>query len=114
MTLLKSDSTILTVNFHSNGGYHLHERGANIMSNFTGVWCLYMQDPGIKIEPGYEAYDEGIEKDVFVKQPNGVDYAVGEVIHIFSILTSEMPDIQLGLCIKLCRLCSRRGTGTTK
>ncbi|MFW5937270.1 MAG: TIM-barrel domain-containing protein, partial [Desulfosalsimonas sp.] len=35
-------------------------------------------DPGIKIEEGYEPYADGLEKDVFVKYPDGQPYA-GEV-----------------------------------
>ena len=32
-------------------------------------------DPGIKIEKGYKAYDDGIEKDMFIKYPDGTWYA---------------------------------------
>ena len=35
-------------------------------------------DPGIKIEPGYKEYDEGIENDYFATYPNGEKY-VAEV-----------------------------------
>ncbi|RKP04517.1 family 31 glycoside hydrolase, partial [Thamnocephalis sphaerospora] len=36
-------------------------------------------DPGIKIEPGYAAYDSGIKRDVFLRAANGRDYVVGKV-----------------------------------
>ncbi len=32
-------------------------------------------DPGIKIEKGYKAYDEGMKDDIFVKYPDGTNYA---------------------------------------
>lgn len=32
-------------------------------------------DPGIKKEAGYQAYDEGVEIDLFVKYPDGVPYS---------------------------------------
>jgi alpha-glucosidase len=43
----------------------LKEKGFNVV-----VMC----DPGIKVEPGYEAYDDGIKKDVFIKYPDGQNY----------------------------------------
>ncbi|CAM6030795.1 unnamed protein product [Sphagnum balticum] len=46
----------------------LHDGG------FKGVWML---DPGIKCEEGYEAYDTGSEKDVWVQTAGGKHY-VGE------------------------------------
>jgi len=48
---------------------YLHERG------FKAVWT---SDPGIKVEPGYWVYDQGTEKDVWVKTANGKEYH-GEV-----------------------------------
>ncbi len=35
-------------------------------------------DPGIKVEPGYSSYDEGVKNDYFIKYPNGKLY-VGNV-----------------------------------
>lgn len=36
---------------------------------------VLMCDPGIKIETGYDAYDDGLRKDVFVKYPDGENYS---------------------------------------
>lgn len=44
----------------------LREQGFNVV-----VMC----DPGIKVEKGYQTYDDGIEKDVFIKYPDGKPYA---------------------------------------
>jgi len=35
-------------------------------------------DPGIKLEEGYEPYEDGLKNDVFVKYPDGINYE-GEV-----------------------------------
>ena len=43
----------------------LKEKGFNVV-----VMC----DPGIKVEEGYETYDDGIKKDVFIKYPDGQNY----------------------------------------
>lgn len=43
----------------------LREMGFNVV-----VMC----DPGIKVEPGYHAYDEGLKQDVFLKFPDGKPY----------------------------------------
>lgn len=40
-----------------------------------GFQVVVICDPGIKIEPGYFAYDEGIRKDVFLKYPDGTPYS---------------------------------------
>ncbi len=40
-----------------------------------GFHVVIMCDPGIKIEEGYEAYDDGIKKDVFIKYQDGENYA---------------------------------------
>jgi alpha-glucosidase len=40
-----------------------------------GFEVVVMCDPGIKIEPGYEAYDSGIKEDVFIKYPDGQPYS---------------------------------------
>lgn len=39
-----------------------------------GFRVVIMCDPGIKVEPGYEAYDDGIQKEVFIKFPDGENY----------------------------------------
>lgn len=39
-----------------------------------GFHVVIMCDPGIKVEPGYEAYDDGIKEDVFIKFPDGENY----------------------------------------
>ncbi len=43
-----------------------------------GFKVVVICDPGIKIEKGYNAYDSGIQQDVFVKFPDGSNYE-GEV-----------------------------------
>jgi alpha-glucosidase len=39
-----------------------------------GFNIVIMCDPGIKVEEGYEAYEDGVKKDVFVKYPDGSNY----------------------------------------
>ncbi|XP_024399119.1 uncharacterized protein [Physcomitrium patens] len=39
---------------------------------FKGIWML---DPGIKVEEGYEAYDTGSAEDVWIQSANGKPYA---------------------------------------
>ncbi len=39
-----------------------------------GFHVVVMCDPGIKIEEGYKAYDDGIKEDVFIKYPDGTNY----------------------------------------
>jgi alpha-glucosidase len=41
----------------------------------TGFHVVVMCDPGIKVEPGYKAYDDGISDDVFLKYPDGKPYS---------------------------------------
>ena len=43
-----------------------------------GIHTTVIVDPGIKIEKGYHAYEEGIQKDLFAKYPDGTFYS-GEV-----------------------------------
>ncbi|GAA5037180.1 alpha-glucosidase [Marivirga lumbricoides] len=43
-----------------------------------GFKVVVICDPGIKIESGYEAYESGLQQDVFVKFPDGSNYE-GEV-----------------------------------
>jgi len=40
-----------------------------------GFQVVIMCDPGIKIEQGYKAYDEGIKADIFIKYPDGSPYS---------------------------------------
>ena len=58
-----------------------------------GFHVAVIVDPGIKTEEGYEAYEDGLENDVFVKYPDGTYYA-GSVwpgrCH-FPDFTSEKP-----------------------
>jgi alpha-glucosidase len=39
-----------------------------------GFHVVTIVDPGIKIEQGYFAYDEGTKNDLFIKYPNGSNY----------------------------------------
>lgn len=43
-----------------------------------GFHVVVMCDPGIKIEEGYEAYEDGKRKDIFLKYPDG-EYYSGQV-----------------------------------
>ncbi len=40
-----------------------------------GFEVVVMCDPGIKIEEGYEPYDDGVRKNAFIKYPDGENYA---------------------------------------
>ncbi len=40
-----------------------------------GFEVVVMCDPGIKTEKGYEAYDDGVANDVFIKYPDGSYYS---------------------------------------
>jgi len=40
-----------------------------------GFEVVIMCDPGIKIEEGYEPYDDGIKKNTFIKYPDGENYS---------------------------------------
>jgi len=39
-----------------------------------GVHTTVIVDPGIKVEKGYEAYEDGLQKDMFIKYPDGQVY----------------------------------------
>jgi alpha-glucosidase len=39
-----------------------------------GFHVVVMCDPGIKTEPGYQTYEEGIRHDIFLKYPDGTNY----------------------------------------
>src|SRR5690606_39736197 len=43
----------------------LHDRGFKVLT---------MIDPGIKVDPGYTVYDQGVENDYFIKYPDGVRF----------------------------------------
>lgn len=43
-----------------------------------GFEVVVICDPGIKVEEGYLPYDDGLEKDLFIKYPDGTNYE-GEV-----------------------------------
>ncbi len=47
---------------------YLHGKG------FKSVWIL---DPGVKVEPGYPVYDEGLEGDHFIRKPDGELFVEG-------------------------------------
>lgn len=36
-------------------------------------------DPGVYIEPGYEAYEDGLRRNVFVRDPTGGNFSIGKV-----------------------------------
>lgn len=40
-----------------------------------GFHLVIMCDPGIKVEPGYEPYDDGLKKNVFLQYPDGENYS---------------------------------------
>jgi len=40
-----------------------------------GFNVVVMCDPGIKAESGYNAYDDGLKQDVFIKYPDGENYS---------------------------------------
>ncbi|MEO7988239.1 MAG: glycoside hydrolase family 31 protein [Chryseolinea sp.] len=40
-----------------------------------GFHVVVMCDPGIKEEKGYNAYEEGVKEDVFIKYPDGTNYS---------------------------------------
>jgi len=40
-----------------------------------GFHVVLMCDPGIKIEDGYKAYDDGVKQSVFIKYPDGTNYS---------------------------------------
>lgn len=43
--------------------------------NELGFKTTVIVDPGIKVEKGYNAYEDGIIKDVFIKYPDGTNYS---------------------------------------
>ena len=51
-----------------------------MIDQIHGMGCkvVSMIDPGVKVDPGYFVYDEGIKNDYFVKYPNG-ELTIGPV-----------------------------------
>jgi alpha-glucosidase len=47
---------------------YLHENG------FKSVWIL---DPGVKMDPGYFVYDEGLAGEHYIRQPDGQNFVGG-------------------------------------
>ena len=39
-----------------------------------GIHTAVIIDPGIKVEKGYKAYEEGVKQNMFLKYPDGTDY----------------------------------------
>jgi len=39
-----------------------------------GIRTTVIIDPGVKVEEGYDAYEDGVKQDVFIKYPDGTDY----------------------------------------
>ena len=39
-----------------------------------GIHTMVIIDPGIKVEKGYQVYDEGVKNNYFIKYPDGSDY----------------------------------------
>jgi len=39
-----------------------------------GIHTVVIVDPGIKVEKGYKAYEEGVKQNYFIKYPDGQDY----------------------------------------
>ncbi len=40
-----------------------------------GFHTAIIVDPGVKIDKGYEAYEDGLKKDMFIKYPDGTPYS---------------------------------------
>ncbi len=40
-----------------------------------GFHVVVLCDPGIKVEPGYSPYDEGVKDNLFINYPDGIPYA---------------------------------------
>ena len=39
-----------------------------------GIHTAVIIDPGIKVDKGYKAYEEGVKQNMFIKYPDGTDY----------------------------------------
>jgi alpha-glucosidase len=59
--------------FHPQRFPHPVEMNETLMQQ--GIHTVCIVDPGIKVEKGYEAYEDGLHKDVFVKYPDGVPFS---------------------------------------
>lgn len=44
-----------------------------------GRSLVLIVDPGVKIQPGYAAYEQGVRSDVFMRDPTGANYTVAQV-----------------------------------
>lgn len=53
-------------------------KGMNNQLKSMGFHTVTIIDPGIKKEPGYAAYDDGVKDDIFIKYPDG-QYYTGQV-----------------------------------
>lgn len=53
-------------------------KGMNNQLKSMGFHTVTIIDPGIKKEPGYGAYDDGVKDDIFIKYPDG-QYYTGQV-----------------------------------
>ncbi|MBC7653473.1 MAG: DUF5110 domain-containing protein, partial [Oligoflexus sp.] len=42
--------------------------------NEMGFKTTVIVDPGIKVEKGYDAFEDGLKKDIFIKYPDGTNY----------------------------------------
>lgn len=51
-----------------------HPETMNKALQELGFKTTVIVDPGIKVEKGYHAYEDGISKDVFIKYPDGTRY----------------------------------------
>jgi alpha-glucosidase len=48
--------------------------GMNKKLNDMGFKTTVIVDPGIKVEQGYDAFEDGLKKDIFIKYPDGTNY----------------------------------------
>ncbi|MDH3653410.1 MAG: DUF5110 domain-containing protein [Myxococcales bacterium] len=51
--------------------------GLNDYLHATGFKSVWILDPGVKVEPGYFVYDEGLEGDHFIRRPEGELFVEG-------------------------------------
>ncbi len=59
--------------FHPQRFPHPQELNKTLIQQ--GIRTVCIVDPGIKVEKGYEAYEDGLNKDIFVKYPDGVPFS---------------------------------------
>ncbi|GHN01262.1 alpha-glucosidase [Cytophagales bacterium WSM2-2] len=79
---IPADAIVLDI--HYMDGYKIftwdkkrftHPKGIIDSLKQSGFHVVVMCDPGIKIESGYEPYDDGVAKNVFLKYPDGENYS---------------------------------------